>query len=125
MSKRVLIADDVAELRQLLRRVIERAGGFKVVAEAADGEQALRKARDLAPDVVLLDVNMPVKSGLDVLPEIRRALPDATIVIFSGFDSGRIAEPAARLGADACLEKGTPAPELVDRLRTVISLRTG
>ena len=65
---RLVIADDVPPLRSLPRRVLERSGAFDVVGEAANGEEAIALARRHRPDLVLLDVSMPVMSGLEALP---------------------------------------------------------
>lgn len=123
MTRSVLIADDVAEIRRLLRLIVTRYSDLEVVGEAEDGLEVLRLAEELTPDIVLLDLNMPVRSGLEVLPEIRALLPDAAIVVFSGFESGDMAERTSRLGADAYIEKGTAAPEIVERILAAIEER--
>lgn len=118
--KRVLLVDDVPEIRRFMAMFFGRSDDFEVVAEAADGQEALDKAGEAAPDVVLLDLNMPGKTGLEVLPELREMLPAAIIVVFSGFESVAIAEKTKVLGADAYIEKGTPAHELLNQLRELV-----
>ena len=120
MTKRVVIADDVAEIRRLLTRMFRDQDDFVVVGEAANGDEALSKCQDHAPDVVILDINMPVRSGLEVLPDIREAVPDALIVIFSGFSSASMTDRLLQLGANAYIEKGTPSADILGRLRDLV-----
>ncbi len=116
---RVLIVDDVASLRDLLRTVLEIEDDFVVVGEAGDGVEALRAAVNVHPDLVLLDLAMPVMDGLEALPRLRALLPSAKIVVFSGFESDAAGEQAIGGGADAYVEKGLPVPELVAQIRVV------
>jgi PAS domain S-box-containing protein len=103
---RVLLVDDARDIRVLLRRVFNQDGSYEVVGEAVDGQSAIVLADELAPDVVVLDLAMPVMDGLEALPIIRRTLPDAKIVVLSGFDGARMRQPALMAGADAYIEKG-------------------
>jgi DNA-binding NarL/FixJ family response regulator len=121
MSKTVLICDDVEEIRMLLTMAIEPYDDFQVVGEAADGNEAVVKCRELAPDVVLLDVNMPDKSGLQALAEIRDVVPSAKVIMFTGFESSVLGSAASDLGADDYIEKGTPLDEIVRRIRAVVA----
>ena len=117
---RVLLVDDVGELRALVRLTLERSGHFDVVAEASNGEDAVEAASAHQPDVVLLDVSMPLMDGLEALPRIRERAPDARVVMLSGFAEDRLGDEARRLGAAAYLEKGVPPRELVARLLEVL-----
>ena len=114
---RVLVVDDAANLRELLTLLLEVEDDFEVVGTAADGRQAIDAAALLKPDVVLLDLAMPVMDGLQALPELRAHLPKARIVIFSGFEHEALAEEALLAGADAYIEKGTSVTALVSQLR--------
>jgi DNA-binding NarL/FixJ family response regulator len=120
---RVLLVDDVADLRTLYRVVLESDGAFRVVGEAGDGEDAIQAARTLRPDLVLLDLAMPKMDGLQALPEILRAAPEARVVILSGFDEHRLGETARRLGAHDYIEKGMAPADLVERLRGLDGIR--
>jgi DNA-binding NarL/FixJ family response regulator len=113
----VLVVDDAANLRELLTLLLETEDDFEVVGTAADGAQALEAATLLVPDIVLLDLAMPKMDGLQALPELRKRLPEARIVIFSGFDQGGLVDEALRIGADAFLEKGASVTSLVALLR--------
>jgi DNA-binding NarL/FixJ family response regulator len=103
---RVLIADDFQDVRMLLRVQLQRTGRFDVVAEAANGEEAVELATQLQPDVVLLDMSMPRMDGLQALPLIREAVPGVRVLVLSGFDEGTMAQKALDLGADGYVEKG-------------------
>jgi DNA-binding NarL/FixJ family response regulator len=109
--------DDAANLRELLTLLLEVEDDFEVVGTAADGEQAIAAATALQPDVVLLDLAMPVMDGLQALPALRAHLPQARIVIFSGFEHEALARAAMQAGADAYIEKGTSVTQLVTQLR--------
>jgi PAS domain S-box-containing protein len=113
---RVLLADDAEDIRLLLRLSLTSVRGFDVVGEAGDGEQAVHLAAEHQPDVVLLDLSMPVMDGLQAIPELRRVSPDARIVVLSGFDGARMQPVAMELGADAYLEKGEAMASLVETL---------
>ena len=109
----VLICDDNQAMRALLRVVVELRPTLRVVGEAADGHDAIREATRLQPDVILLDLAMPRRTGLEVLPEIRQRAPDAKIIVFSGFSTARVAEGAIDLGAIRYLTKGAD-PEVIN-----------
>lgn len=114
---RVLVVDDAANLRELLTVLLETEEDFEVIGTASDGEQALVVAAALQPDIVLLDLAMPVMDGIQALPQLRRSLPAATIVIFSGFEQSALVDEALAAGADAYLEKGASVTQMVDLLR--------
>lgn len=119
--KRVLLVDDVETIRRFIGMFIERSDDFEVVAQAGNGQEALDRIAEVTPDVVLLDLNMPGRTGMDVLPELRAKLPQAVIIVFSGFESVAIAEKTRALGADAYIEKGTPAVELLEHMRALVN----
>jgi DNA-binding NarL/FixJ family response regulator len=114
---RVLVVDDAANLRDLLTILLEAEDDFVVVGTAPDGAAAIEAASRLTPDIVLLDLLMPVMDGLQALPRLRELLPQASIVIFSGFEDSALSPEAAAAGADAYIEKGVSVTRLVGRLR--------
>ncbi len=115
-SVSVLVVDDTPTLR-LLTRLALSGTGFEVVGEAGDGLAGVNLAKRLRPDLVLLDLAMPVMDGLEALPLLRAALPTTRIVIVSGFDRKAMESQVIEAGADAYLQKGTPPDEMVDSLR--------
>lgn len=116
-SIRVLIVDDTPDIRDLIRIALGIEGGFDVVGEAADGQQAIAEAERLRPDLVLLDLSMPVMDGLEALPEIRVRAPESQVLVLSGFDTRQMGAEAARLGARGYMEKGRIAEKLGPRIR--------
>jgi len=116
---RVLIADDHALVRSGLRMLLESEGDFEVVAEAGTADEAVRAARLEKPDVVLLDVVMPGRSGLDALGEVLEAAPDAKVLVLSMQDDPRYVREAFAAGASGYLLKEAADGELVAALREV------
>lgn len=121
---RILLADDAHEMRNLVALSLRLDGGFEVVGEAANGREAVRLTTDLRPDVVLLDLSMPVMDGLEALPRIKEASPETVVVVFSGFDELQLGKDAKKLGAAAYLEKGVPLDELARTLSKVYAERS-
>lgn len=113
---RVLVADDVEDLRDLVRISLERSGHFRVVAQACDGAEAVHLSKLHQPDLCLLDMAMPVMDGLEALPRIREVAPDCTVVVLSGFDAERMASSAIDAGAAGYVTKGLRPDELVREL---------
>ncbi len=116
MSHTIVVADDAVDLRFLVRRLLERDGRFEVLAEAGDGEQAIALATEHQPDLVLLDLSMPVLDGLQALPDILAACPGTRVVVLSGFDAEHMAQKVRDLGAVGYVEKGAAFATLVDTL---------
>ncbi|MGA8430615.1 MAG: response regulator [Candidatus Sulfotelmatobacter sp.] len=109
---RVLIADDNALIRRQIRNIIELDSGLRVCAEAANGLEAVEKAKECGPDVCVMDVVMPVMDGLRATREIKAATPGVRILIFA-FDSSKQLEWESRAaGADAILAKGEGSSRL-------------
>jgi YesN/AraC family two-component response regulator len=117
----VVVCDDVAEIRQLARAVLEEAGDMEVVGEAADGREAIEVVERHQPDVVVLDLSMPELDGLEAIPLIHQVAPAAEIVIFSGFEEGKVAEVALGLKASRYVRKGAPLEELRTAVKDLAS----
>lgn len=115
----ILIADDHAIVRRGLRTLIETEPGMEVVGEAADGNQAVSKALALKPDVILMDLVMPLKSGIDAIVEIKDEQPDVRILVLTSFGTDDIVFPAIKAGALGYLIKDTSPEELLQSIRAV------
>lgn len=119
---RVVLADDSDEIRMLVRMLLEMAGGFDVVGEATDGNEAIDAVETHHPDLVLLDHSMPNLDGLAALPSIRAASPESTVVMLSGFSADRLAESALANGAAAYISKANLASDVVPELQRIMGL---
>ena len=114
----VLLVDDTPTLRRLMRLALDGTG-FEVVGEAGDGQSAVELAAQLEPDLVLLDLAMPVMDGLEALPLLRAGLPRVRVVILSGFDRRAMESQVIEAGADAYLQKGQPPAVMIETLRAL------
>jgi DNA-binding NarL/FixJ family response regulator len=103
---RTVLVDDVAEMRELLRLLLQRDGRFTIVGEAANGQEAIRVVGEAGPDLVVLDVAMPVLDGIAALPKLLEASPGTRIVMLSGFPAEQMERPSLEAGAVGYVEKG-------------------
>jgi two-component system, NarL family, response regulator len=117
---RVLLADDHPVVRQGLATILKSEKDLKVVAEAADGEEACELYDLLSPDVLLLDLRMPKKDGLQVVSELMaRCAPKPRIIVMTSYESEQDIRQVVRAGAKAFLVKGTRAEQIRDAVRKV------
>jgi len=116
---RVLLVDDAADIRVLLKLVLEFDDEFVVVAEAANGEEAIRLSEEHQPDLVVLDIAMPVMDGMDALQQLRLVAPQTKVVMYSAYDSGWLAERARGFGAAAYIDKTAGVVDMVGQLRSI------
>lgn len=114
---RVLLADDNARFRGVLRRLLERDPDIVVVAEAGDGEAALSMTDEVRPDVVLMDVSMPGLDGLEATYALKAQHPDVTVLMLSVGDKEQEIAAGLAGGAAEYLVKGGPAREIVDAIK--------
>lgn len=118
LSVRLLIADDSEMLRIGIRTLVEYRRDWQVCGEAANGEEAVARVRELAPDVVILDLSMPIMNGFQAAEEIRRSSPATKIVFFSVHE---VPSTARTVGADAFVSKSAPASQLLATVERVIA----
>jgi DNA-binding NarL/FixJ family response regulator len=118
MSERILVVDDHPLTRDALAALLEQHG-FRVVGQAADGEEAVERARELHPDLVLLDLSMPGVDGLSALPRLRAAAPGCEVVVLTASGTEQNLLGAIRGGAAGYLLKSEPPERIVDFLRGV------
>jgi DNA-binding NarL/FixJ family response regulator len=119
MTVRVVLADDQALLRKGFRMILEAEDGLEIVGEAADGADAVRLTTLYSPDVVLMDVRMPVMDGIEATRTITAATDKTRVLILTTFDLDEYAFNALRAGASGFLLKDVPPAELVAAIRTV------
>ncbi|MER6237992.1 response regulator transcription factor [Streptomyces clavifer] len=119
MTIRILIADDEALLRMAFSTVLGTQPDMAPVGEAADGIQAIRLARDLRPDVVLMDVRMPGTDGIEATRQVIRISPQSRVLILTTFDLDEYAFTALKAGASGFLLKNTRPEELLTAIRSV------
>ncbi|GMV04261.1 MAG: DNA-binding response regulator [Gemmatimonadota bacterium] len=120
---RVIIADDHAVVRQGIRTVLEEIPGLEVLAEAGDGEEVLGLLREHTPDLLVLDISMPHKTGLDVAKELRGEGSEMPILILSMHDNPEYVLEAVRAGADGYILKDVGPAELRDAVEAVAAGR--
>ena len=118
---RILLVDDQALLRVGMRMVLEAEPGFEVVGEASDGREAIRAARGVRPDVILMDVRMPVLDGIEATREIVRETPGSRVIILTTFDLDEYAFAGLRAGASGFMLKDARPAELASAIRAVAS----
>ena len=122
-SVRVVVVDDTADVRMALRAVLTAAPDFTVVGEAGDGAEALRVVAEVQPDLVLLDLSMPVMDGLTALRYLRADHPQVKVVVLSGYGHDQAGAEAVAAGAAAYVEKGGSTRQLVRMLRDLFPER--
>ncbi len=122
---RVVLVDDTPDLRDLLRLALQRIGDYTVVAEAGNGLDGVAAVTDHQPDLVLLDIAMPVMDGLEALPLIRQACPGAVIVMLSGFGATELTRRAIEAGADGYIQKGQSLRSLLNQVRAFVERAAG
>jgi DNA-binding NarL/FixJ family response regulator len=115
----VLICDDNQAMRDVLRDVIALRPSLRVIGSAADGDEAITQATLLQPDVILLDLAMPHRTGLGALPELVQVAPQAKIIVLSSLAKASVGEAVIELGAALYLEKGVSPDEINDAIEAI------
>jgi len=116
---RVLVADDHALIRAGLAKTLGSEANITIVAEAEDGEKAIEKALELKPDIILMDVYMPVRTGLDAMVTINESLPETQVIMLTVSDKEEDLFRALRLGARGYLLKSAKVTEVLDAVTRV------
>jgi DNA-binding NarL/FixJ family response regulator len=120
--KTILIADDHLSVRNALRSVLNAVPGLSVCAEAQEGQEAVERALKLHPDLILLDLSMPVLNGLEAAHTLKKAMPDVRILLFTGHPTKFSEACAAASGVDAFVAKGDDVGRLVHQARSLLSM---
>ena len=120
-KKRVLIVDDNLTVRSMVRQVFELEPDFEILGEAENGIEAIEKAEALKPDLVILDLSMPVMTGLDAAPRLMQLLPDVRIILFTVEESNELDRLARAGGIHAVVSKREAASKLVPQAQALLA----
>jgi two-component system response regulator DesR len=121
MTIEILIVDDREVVRQELRNLLNLSGELSVVGESADGWQAVQKAKELQPDIVLMDLEMPGLDGFEATRQIKSLQLAKTVIIFTVYADEFNRQKALQAGADAFIEKGTDLKILLELFKKISS----
>src|SRR6266436_6250952 len=120
MAKNILIVDDNAFIRQGISELFKGEVDFEVCGEAENGKEAIAKARELHPDLIVLDLSMPVMNGLDAARELKRLMPTVPLVMYSAFGDRLVEQQARLVGISELVSKSQPAAILVSKARSLL-----
>jgi DNA-binding NarL/FixJ family response regulator len=120
----VLLVDDNTAVRTLVRKLFAVEADFEVVGEAENGREAVEKAVNLKPDLVILDLAMPVMNGFEAARELRKVVPDTKIILFTVEEGSEVERMAREAGIDAIVLKGQ-TPELISGARSLLDPEEG
>ena len=118
---RILIVDDSAPLRKTLRRCFECEPGWQVTGEAVNGKDAIDKACELHPNIILLDLSMPEMNGLEAAKALKKIMPSIPLVMFTSFTTANLENEALACGICRVLIKSDPMAKLVGCVRSLVS----
>ena len=121
MKHRVLIVEDHHLLRQGLRAMVAALPDFDVIAEAKDGKEAIRQAVSLQPDLILMDLSLPLMTGIEATSQIKARLPHIRIIALTAFKTEEYVHEALRAGVDGYVMKDVSYEELLAALRSVMA----
>jgi two-component system, chemotaxis family, chemotaxis protein CheY len=122
MAKTVLIVDDNAYIRQALCQAFKYEADFEVCGEATNGKEAIDKALELHPDLIVLDLSMPVMNGLDAARVLKQMMPTVPLIMYSSFGDGLAEQQARLIGISELVSKSQPAAILVGKARSLLLL---
>lgn len=120
VPKRILIVDDSAAFRKCLHDLLETERGLQICGEAENGYEAIEKAKELEPDLIVLDFSMPRMNGIEAASHLKQLMPGVPLVMFTSFAGPRIEREASAAGISAVRSKDEDAQLLVRSIRTVL-----
>ena len=120
MANTVLIVDDNRYIRHALCEMFTREADFDVCGEAENGKNAIEKAQDLHPDLIVLDLSMPVMNGLDAARVLKRLMPTVPLIMFSDYSDAFSKKEASSVGISALVSKSEHASKLIDTARSLL-----
>ena len=118
---KVLIVDDNVRFGQFVRELLYSEEGLQIIGDAADGVEAIRKAKELKPDLVLMDISMPRMNGLDATRRLKKIMPELAIIILTIHELDEYREAAMASGASAYVLKKAMMEELIPAVRMILS----
>jgi DNA-binding NarL/FixJ family response regulator len=120
MVKNVLVVDDSPSIREALRELFKREADFNVCGEAGNGREAIEKAQALHPDLVVIDLSMPVMNGLDAARVLKRLMPSLRLIMYSAFGDRFVEQQARLIGISELVSKSEPVAVLVGKARSLL-----
>jgi two-component system, chemotaxis family, chemotaxis protein CheY len=120
MANTILIVDDNVYIRRVVCKVFGREADFEVCGEAENGKEAIDKAQELQPDLIVLDLSMPVMNGLDAARVLKRLMPTVPLVMFSEYSDVFSEQEARSIGISALISKSEHVSVLVDKVRSLL-----
>ena len=120
MPRSVLVVDDNASIRQALCRVFTSEAEFDLCGEAENGREAIEKAQVLHPDLIVMDLSMPVMNGIDAARTLKTLMPMVPVIIFSEYSDVFSEQEARSAGISALVSKSEPVSVLIDRVRALL-----
>ena len=121
MAHSILIVDDNRSIRRLIRLHVEMITGWTIY-EAENGREAIERALQLRPDIIVLDLSMPGMNGIDTARELKKIIPKVPLIIFSEYSDVMSAEEAHNAGISGLISKAKPVSELIDMARILMGL---
>jgi DNA-binding NarL/FixJ family response regulator len=120
MPKCILIVDDSPAIRRALREALEQEPALRICGEAVDGQDAIEKAQRVEPDLVVLDLSMPIMNGLQAARELKRIFPSIPLLMFTSFDSKQLKREALEAGISDVVSKSQPLQNLLGSIHTLL-----
>jgi DNA-binding NarL/FixJ family response regulator len=121
MALRVLVVDDHESVRKGVCSILASRRDIELCGEAADGSEAIDRARNLKPDLIVMDISMPIMDGMSASREIRQILPSAAIIVLSMHDSSQLMDSARQLGLRGYVTKSEAATRLLQAVDSVVA----
>ena len=119
---RTLLADNNADLRRRVKELLSAAPDIEIVGEAADGGEAIHKARQLRPDLVLMDIGIPGTNRIDATRQLKREVPDVQVIVLTGYDLRAFQDGALGSGASGYVNKQALVQALLPAIRDICSM---
>ena len=121
MPAKILVADDHEVVRQGIRMILEARPDWEICGEAENGQEAIRLASELRPDVIIMDITMPVMSGLDAARELSKLQLPSRVLIFTMHESKSLDSSVRKVGADGYVVKSRASRDLIEALERLLS----